>query len=127
MTGLADTPVAVEVVDVTDTDGGATATLAWTWELPGVSWEYTTKAELAEAAGRWEVDWEPNMVTPDLVEGQHLALERVTAERGDILGAGGVPLVTERSVIRFGRRHSSSPFAGPSRTRIPSRTSCATR
>jgi cell division protein FtsI/penicillin-binding protein 2 len=102
ISGVASLPVRVEVVDVTTADRRATATLAWAWDLPGASWEYTTTAELADAAGIWEVDWKPDLVAPDLNSGERLDYDLVTGERGDILGAGGAPLVTKRNVIRFG-------------------------
>ena len=42
------------------------------------------------------------MVEPSLVDGETLDLTTITPERGDILGAGGVALVKERRVERFG-------------------------
>ena len=39
---------------------------------------------------------------PGLVDGESLETATLTARRGDVLGAGGTPLVTERDVVRFG-------------------------
>jgi cell division protein FtsI/penicillin-binding protein 2 len=42
------------------------------------------------------------VVEPSLEEGENLDVSAVLADRGDILGAGGQPLVTEREVSRVG-------------------------
>jgi cell division protein FtsI/penicillin-binding protein 2 len=42
------------------------------------------------------------VVEPSLVEGENLDVSSVLADRGDILGAGGQPIVTERQVSRVG-------------------------
>ena len=46
--------------------------------------------------------WAPAIVEPTLVEGEVLARSTVTPDRGDILGAGGLAIVTERPVVRVG-------------------------
>ena len=46
--------------------------------------------------------WAPSVVEPSLVEGENLDVSSVLADRGDILGAGGQPIVTERQVSRVG-------------------------
>ena len=93
----------VEVASVEETsDNAATATLSWTWDLGGHQWRYESEAQIARADGTWSASWTPAMVEPSLVDGEALDLTTSTPERGDILGAGGVALVKERRVERFG-------------------------
>jgi hypothetical protein len=84
-------------------DRAATATLRWRWPV-GTGWSYTTKASLEKGAdaGRWQVVWRPAVVAPALAPGDRLELSTDQAKRADILGPGGVGLVTERPVVRFG-------------------------
>ncbi|MGA8209935.1 MAG: NTF2-like N-terminal transpeptidase domain-containing protein, partial [Nocardioidaceae bacterium] len=105
--GLGQATRRVEVVDVDETDTAATATLGWSWTLPGTTrrWTYRSQARLVGPTGdddTWRVGLGPTLVHPDLADGQRLVAERTRSDRGDILGAGGTPLVTERPVLRFG-------------------------
>jgi cell division protein FtsI/penicillin-binding protein 2 len=106
---LADLPVAVEVraVDEVEADGeqerSASATLDWTWELPGGSpWTYGSTVALVPSGDSWQVDWKPESLAPDVAEGDTHGLRTLTPVRGDITGADGVALVTERPVLRYG-------------------------
>jgi cell division protein FtsI/penicillin-binding protein 2 len=107
----------VEVDDVAlDEEGDdagerATATLAYRWEVTDdAAWEYTTTVDLtfAEPAegedgpGRWEAAWEPDVLVPELGQNDRLAVERVRAERAEIVGLDDAPIVTERPVYRLG-------------------------
>lgn len=107
--------VEVEQVDVVEEgdDAGqrATATLAYSWAVGGEqTWEYSTTAELtfAEAAsgedgpGHWDVVWEPDVLVPELGQGDRLAVSRVAAARAGILGADDVPIVQDRPVYHIG-------------------------
>ena len=82
----------------------ATATLAWTWTLPGTArpWSYQSKAALTRVGDSWRVAWRPSLVHPQLRPGDHLDSTTVAAVRGDILGAGGAEIVKPRPVYRFG-------------------------
>ena len=51
---------------------------------------------------QWTLQWSPALVEPSLTEGEYLALATEQADRGAILGAGDVPLVKDRPVVRFG-------------------------
>ena len=85
-------------------DLAATGTLHWAWDLGGTAWEYDAPVELsrADVAAPWQVAWAPTVVEPSLAEGEALDIASVLADRGDILGAGGEPIVTERAVVRVG-------------------------
>jgi cell division protein FtsI/penicillin-binding protein 2 len=79
-------------------------TLDVTWDLAHADepWSYTTTARLDLVEDVWQVTWTPALVHPDLDEGDRLVLRREQAERGDVLGADGEALVTERPVYRVG-------------------------
>ena len=107
MGDLATTSRTVTVGDVTtapEDDHSASATLRWTWDVPGTAdWSYETTAQLALAGDEaWHVQWSPTMIEPQLTATEHLATRRVQPPRADITGAGGSVLMTERDVYRFG-------------------------
>jgi cell division protein FtsI/penicillin-binding protein 2 len=90
-------------VDDVDEDGDtATATLTTRWTLPGADWTYTTPAALSYVGEAWQVAWKPSIVAPDLTADERLRVRTTAADRGDILGAGDQPIVTERAVKRIG-------------------------
>src|SRR6185436_11978899 len=92
----------VDTDGVEQTGSTAVATLHWTWDLTSANWEYDAEAELEFAEDGWQVAWAPSVIEPSLVEGENLDVSAVLADRGDILGAGGQPIVTERQVSRVG-------------------------
>lgn len=86
-------------------DAHATARLRYRWQLAGTgtTWSYTTTAALVRGdAGHWAATWSPHLLAPTLARGDRLVLESRTAPRADILGAGGVALVKDRPVVRYG-------------------------
>src|SRR5215218_750103 len=103
---------AVDVAAVeTDEDEGttATATLDVVWDVDDgdEDWTYTVQAPLEyvepeDGDGEWQVRWSPDLVAPGLVAGETLGVERVPAERGTVLGAGGAAIVESRPVQRLG-------------------------
>ncbi len=99
---LGDVPATVTVTKVEAAAGKGTASLSWSWEVDGHEWTYATEAELTEGTEAWQVSWAPTIIEPSLAEGQTLGLDTLAADRGDILGAGGRPLVTDRAVVRYG-------------------------
>ena len=103
---LDEVPVAVAVSGIAEPEGDdttATATLAWRWTLADANtWDYETTVALTSAADGWQVDWTPEALAPDLADGDTLGLRTVTPVRGDITGADGVVLVTDRPVLRYG-------------------------
>ncbi|MCW2739183.1 MAG: Beta-lactamase [Nocardioides sp.] len=95
--------VAASSVDVVEEEGWADVTLTWRWDVTAdAAWEYDTSVRLAQDGEGWRVQWEPEALVPDLAEGDMLGLRTLTPQRGDITGAGGVALVTERPVLRYG-------------------------
>lgn len=101
------TAVTVEVTDVSQADRSAEANLRWTWEIADQEpWTYETTAALQLTgdgdAAAWTVQWSPSLVEPTLQPGEALTLSRLAPDRGDILGARGARLVTERRVLRYG-------------------------
>lgn len=77
-----DQPVTVETGEVTTEDDTASATLAWTWQLDGTEWSYETPVEATRVEDAWQVSWTPALVAPDLAEGEALAIDTLTPERG---------------------------------------------
>ena len=127
---LKDVKRTVTVTQVSEpkaNDRAATATLAYTWTLPSaapaggatasattsgtaatssasdVVWSYTTTANLTRAQDEtWHVTWTPALFAPNLRGSEHLTLTTVAANRGDIVGAGSTPLMTERDTAQVG-------------------------
>ncbi len=79
----------------------AVATLHWTWDLTAATWEYDATAQLALVGDTWQVAWAESVIEPSLA-GENLGVSAVLADRGDVLGAGGQPIITEREVSRVG-------------------------
>jgi len=112
--GMGELSPTVSVAEVGEPDESGetlTATLGWSWPVSDQDWTYTTEATLAIVDDRWTVEWEPAIVEPTLRPGGVLDLTGTTAARGEILGAGGQPLVTDRPVTRFGLDKSAVPAA----------------
>ncbi|GAA4816081.1 penicillin-binding transpeptidase domain-containing protein [Nocardioides caeni] len=94
----------VALGDVTVDGDAATAELEWSWPVVGDvdPWTYTAEVELARTGDQWTAAWAPSLVEPSLVEGDLLDAVTRSAPRGEVTGAGGVPLVKERPVVRVG-------------------------
>ncbi|HWJ10459.1 MAG TPA: penicillin-binding transpeptidase domain-containing protein [Nocardioides sp.] len=82
----------------------AEATLSWSWPVVGDAdpWTYETTVSLSKTEQAWTVTWTPAIVEPSLAEGETLDLTTLPSARGEITGAGGQALVTERPVVRIG-------------------------
>jgi Penicillin binding protein transpeptidase domain/Penicillin-binding Protein dimerisation domain/NTF2-like N-terminal transpeptidase domain len=93
----------VTVAGVSDSGDRATATLHWAWPL-GTGWSYSTRAALRMTPDNrsWQVTWKPDVIEPSLGAGDRLEVTTDEPTRADILGPGGVGLVTDRPVVRFG-------------------------
>lgn len=115
---LGEAAAAVEVSAVADTgqEGRRDATLAWSWDLPGVEqdWTYDSSLPLVRSAsGEWVPEWSASVVQPGLEEGEALRARTVAADRGDVLGADDEVLVTERPIRRVGIDRSRLDGADP--------------
>lgn len=111
---LADAPRTVEVgaVEEVEADGSARSVqLTWTWDLGAGTQPWTVDAnallELEDDA--WVTQWSPALVHPDAQAGSSLHLVRHDAERGEILGADGSAIVTDRPVLRIGVDKATVP------------------
>jgi cell division protein FtsI/penicillin-binding protein 2 len=84
------------------------ATMAVTWQIdPQRTWTYDTEVQLVDnedgkGTAKWLVDWAPSVVNPRLVDGDTLQVVRLPANRGEILGPDGKPLVGLRPVVVVG-------------------------
>ncbi len=108
MDGLAPT---VEVDEVSADGDEPSATLEWSWPVVegGDPWTYDTRVPLEKSGDTWSLTWSPALVEPSLAEGETLDATTASAQRGDITGAGGAKLVTERPVIRVGIDRTQVP------------------
>lgn len=103
---LGETEPKVTVEQVSgDSDDERTVTLAWTWDAgPGDRTDlgYTSKVTFTRRGDTWRPAWSPTVVHPDLGDDETVDLRTLSAERADVLGAGGAKLVTERPLWSFG-------------------------
>ena len=74
------------------------------WTLPGgIPWSYQTTVRLTKRdTDGWRVVWEPSLVHSELTAGDRLELRRKQADRADILGPDGKPIVTRRAIVTVG-------------------------
>ncbi|WP_340538952.1 penicillin-binding transpeptidase domain-containing protein [Nocardioides sp. GXZ039] len=109
---MGDVTPTVTAGDVSEDGDSATATLSWSWPVTGEDdWAYDSSVDLSRVDGEWTVDWGHQVVEPSLNANSTLELTSVPAERAEILGAGGTPIVTERPVFRVGIDRSQVPAA----------------
>lgn len=112
-------PAEVQVLEVSEAkeDSSRIATLGWRWDMPSTDedWTYETTAALIpveqddSASGKWAVVWDRSIVEPSLEADEQLRVTELSAARGDITGAGGASLVTERPVHKVGLDKSQLP------------------
>jgi cell division protein FtsI/penicillin-binding protein 2 len=100
--GMGDIEPTVEVAGVEDSDERGTVQLAWSWPLSEQRWAYRSEAALQLVDDEWQAVWKPTVVESSLKNGEVLDAGSVDADRGQIFGAGGQPLVRDRPVERFG-------------------------
>jgi cell division protein FtsI/penicillin-binding protein 2 len=94
-----------------DSAAGAVGTLTWHWPVGDTEWAYDSDAALTLVGDRWQVAWSPSLVEPSLSGKVVLTTATIRPRRGDIVGFGGIRLVTERDVVRFGVDRSLVPKA----------------
>jgi cell division protein FtsI/penicillin-binding protein 2 len=103
--GFAPGAPRVTVAGVEETgEDRATATLDYVWDLDASDsdWTYSTTADLTRVEDVWQAAWDPAVFVPNLLPEEKLTLTRVPGDRGDITGARGEVIVTQRPVIRVG-------------------------
>jgi cell division protein FtsI/penicillin-binding protein 2 len=102
--GMGPVNPSVQVGQIDTQGDAATAQLKVNWSFAGVptSWSYETTAQLVNEAGGWKSRWQPAIVQPDLDNSNRLSQRRLYPERGEVLGDGGIPIVTLQSVARIG-------------------------
>lgn len=104
--GMGDSGLTVQVTSVSEPEENrATATLAHEWRLDAAGqprWSYRTTVPMVLREDTWAFEVTSGAVVAGLRDGERLDLSTITPERGDILGAGGRPIVTERPVVRLG-------------------------
>jgi cell division protein FtsI/penicillin-binding protein 2 len=85
------------------TDDRAVSSYVVDWTFPdGAVWTTDARLEMVRRADQWQIEWSPTIVHPDLGADTRLVAERVIPERGQISGAGGQILVTDRAVVEVG-------------------------
>ncbi|TYD00269.1 penicillin-binding protein [Arthrobacter echini] len=103
--GFTPAPPRVTVGGVEETgEDTATATLDYVWDVDASDrdWTYSTTAELTRVDDAWQTAWKPGVFVEGLLPDEKLALTSTPAARGDITGADGEVIVTERPVLRVG-------------------------
>ncbi len=109
--GMDEIGATVGVADVTDAGGNLAATLTWSWPVVEGEepWTYESAVRYQQDGGSWAAVWDRSVVEPSLGDRQVLEATTLPGDRGDITGADGRVLVTERPVVRI----------GVDRTRVP--------
>jgi cell division protein FtsI/penicillin-binding protein 2 len=100
--GLDPNKPAVQAGELTFESDTATFPLNYTWKVGAEEWKYTVSAQLKKSGDKWLTVWKPAILVPDLAEGEIVYSATDRPARADILGAGGVPLVTYRPVVNVG-------------------------
>ncbi|MFI5490902.1 penicillin-binding transpeptidase domain-containing protein [Actinoplanes sp. NPDC051859] len=90
--------------DPAETGDIASGPIKLDWTLPGgASWSYQSTVRLTKAGSDgWRVVWEPAIVHSELTDGDRLELRRKAADRADIQGPDGKPIVTQRPITVIG-------------------------
>ena len=117
LVGLGERRPGVAVVSVEETAGdGATrldAQVRYTWQIrDGLPpWSYVATVPVVRTDDGWRVRWTPSAVVLGLDARQRVRAMRLAAPRGEVLGAGGQPLVVDRPVLRVGIDRAKVPAA----------------
>lgn len=101
--GLRISSMAFTVTELTLDGTTATATFDATIGLTGLGeWAYEGRLDLRRIDARWLVEWSPATIHPSVQQGRRLVRTRERPARAPVLGADGLPLVTERPAITIG-------------------------
>lgn len=99
---LSEYPLTVTPGDIAYDMNDAVLPLEWSWEVDGNAWEYETEVALSYEDSQWWVQWEPTSFAPGLESGQRIGVDSNEPERAEILAGDGTPIITERTVRRYG-------------------------
>jgi cell division protein FtsI/penicillin-binding protein 2 len=114
-----DSPTAVTIKSTTVKGKSLTAALQVTWTLSGGrSWSYPTSVTFTKTGGSWKPDYQPGVIHPKLVAGAVLKATTTPAARGEIIGADGNALVSERPVVVVGMERSLTDDVDASAAKI---------
>ena len=80
--------------------GSAVVEQRWIIHTGKAAWSVTTTVPLARTADGWRARWGPWIVEPSLGEGDWLRATRLSAQRGEIVGAHETRLVFRQAVQR---------------------------
>ena len=80
----------------------ATVPLNYSWKIGSGDWKYTVSAELKKSGDKWLTVWKPDLLVPELADGEVLGAAAQSPQRAEILGAGDAKLVTYRPVVNVG-------------------------
>ncbi|MBT2597313.1 penicillin-binding transpeptidase domain-containing protein [Arthrobacter sp. ISL-72] len=80
----------------------ATVPLNYSWKVGADEWKYTVSAELKKSGDKWLTVWKPDLLVPELADGEVLGTAIEAPQRAEILGVGDAKLVTYRSVVNVG-------------------------
>jgi Penicillin binding protein transpeptidase domain/Penicillin-binding Protein dimerisation domain/NTF2-like N-terminal transpeptidase domain len=100
--GLDPDKPAVQAGELTFDADTATFPLNYAWKVGAEEWKYTVSAQLKKSGDKWLTVWKPAMLVPELADGEIVTRSTDTPQRAAILGAGNVPLVTYRPVVKVG-------------------------
>ncbi|QCP00467.1 penicillin-binding protein [Arthrobacter sp. 24S4-2] len=80
----------------------ATVPLNYSWKVGSEEWKYTVSAELKKSGDKWLTMWKPDLLAPELADGEVLGMATQSPQRAEILGAADAKLVTYRPVVNVG-------------------------
>ncbi|WP_051214959.1 penicillin-binding transpeptidase domain-containing protein [Granulicoccus phenolivorans] len=92
----------VTSTNVSRSGDAASVGLKFVWPFPSGPWEYTTAATLQFQNDKWTLQWNPNVIHPQLTEQTRMVHQNTQATRGRILGKFGTPIAQEEAILRYG-------------------------
>lgn len=92
----------VTSTDISRSGDAASVGLKFSWPFPSGAWEYTTAATLQYREDTWTLEWNPNVIHPQLTAQTRMVHQNSQANRGRILGKFGTPIAQEEAILRYG-------------------------
>ncbi|MCC2593675.1 hypothetical protein LKO27_09695 [Tessaracoccus sp. OS52] len=94
--------VEVSGVEYQANDDAAAVKLTHTYDLGLDGWTFETTAPLELVDGKWQVQWTPQVVHPQLTSDSRLRHQRTLPKRAPINDNAGLALVEERALYQVG-------------------------